>query len=126
MSLWLLRITATVHLVLVLAQPVLAGLFLTGNVDAIAVHGAVGSSVAAVDLAMIAAAIVYVLARGHLWVLPGMVVLFLASGIQIGMGFSRQLGIHVPLGVVIVTMAVLLAVWVWTPAASRPRGKAAS
>lgn len=126
LSLWLLRTTATLHLVLVLAQPVLAGLFLTGNVDAIAVHGAVGSSVALVDMAMIGAAIIYVLAKGRLWVLPGMVALFLASGLQIGMGFSRQLGIHVPLGVVIVTLAVLLAVWVWTPAASRPRGKARS
>lgn len=122
LSLWLLRTVATVHLVLVLAQPVLAGLFLTGNVDAIEVHSVVGSSSAAIDLLLIAAAIAYVLARGHLFVLPGMVVLFLATGLQIGMGHNRELGIHIPLGVALVTLAVLLAIWVWSPAAARPRG----
>ena len=34
-SLWSLRVVLTVHLLAVLAQPVLAGLFLTGDVDAI-------------------------------------------------------------------------------------------
>jgi hypothetical protein len=64
LSLWALRVTATVHLVMVLAQPVLAGLFLTGNVDAITVHGTLGSVLAAVSLVLIAATLVYVLRRG--------------------------------------------------------------
>jgi hypothetical protein len=123
-SLWLLRIVTTAHLVLVLAQPVLAGLFLTGDVDAITVHGTIGSALAAVELVLIAATVLYVLRRGRLWVLPVVVLLFLVVGLQIGMGYARVLAVHVPLGVVIVTAAVLLVIWVWSPSAARPRGGA--
>lgn len=124
LSLLLLRILVTTHLVAVLALPVLAGLFLTGDVDAIAVHGAIGSALAAFGLVLIAATLVYVLRRGRLWVLPAAVLLFLAVGLQIGMGYARALQIHIPLGVAIVTAAVLFTIWVWSPSAARPRGGA--
>jgi len=42
-------------------------------------------------------------------------------GLQIGMGFARRLGVHVPLGVAIVTASVLLTAWVWAPTARRAR-----
>lgn len=124
LSLWSLRLATTVHLVMVLAQPVLAGLFLTGDVDAIEVHGVVGSVLAAVSLVLIGLTLVYVFRRGRLWVLPVAAVLFVAVGLQIGLGYSRALAVHVPLGVAIVAASVLLAVWVWSPAAARPRGGA--
>ena len=124
LSLWVLRLAVTVHLVLVLAQPVLAGLFLTGNVDAIDVHSAVGGVVAAASLVLIATAVAYVLRRGRLWVLPVVVVLFLTVGAQIALGATRVLGAHVPLGVAIAVASALLAVWVWSPSAARPRGGA--
>jgi hypothetical protein len=122
LSLLVLRILVTAYLVAVLAQPVLAGLFLTG--DAITVHGAVGSALAAAGMVLIAASLGYVFRRGRLWVLPAMVVLFLATGLQIGMGYARTLEIHIPLGVAIVTSVVLLAIWVWSPSAALPRGGA--
>lgn len=123
-SLWTLRFLLTGHLVAVLAQPVLAGRYLTGDVDAIGVHGLIGSLLSLVAMALIAGAVAYVLGgRGRLWVLPATVLLFLAEGYQIGMGYSRALEVHVPLGVAIVVAAVLLAAWVWTPGAARPRGR---
>jgi hypothetical protein len=122
-SLWTLRFLLTGHLLAVLAQPVLAGRFLTGDVDAIEVHGLIGSLLTLVAMALIAGALAYVVGgRGQLWVLPVTVLLFLAEGFQIGMGYSRQLHLHVPLGVAIVATAVLLAAWVWTPSAARARG----
>lgn len=125
-TLWLLRSLVTVHLVAVLFQPILAGMFLTGDVDAIAVHGTIGSLLAAVDILVIGATLLYVLSgRGKLWVLPVSVVLFLAVGLQIGMGYARQLSLHIPLGVAIVVGSVLMMVWVWSPSAARPRGGAA-
>jgi hypothetical protein len=121
-SLWLLRSLITVHLLAVLAQPVLAGLYLTGDVDAIGVHGLVGTSLALVGLVVIGAALGYVLGgRGRLWVLPVAVLLFLAEGFQIAAGYTRQLELHIPLGVAIVVTSVLLAMWVWNPSAARPR-----
>lgn len=122
MTLWLLRGVVTVHLVAVLAQPVLAGAFLAGDVDAIAVHGTIGSLLAVVGMATIVATVLYVVGgRGRLWVVPVAIGLFLADGIQIGAGFSRDLGLHVPLGVAIVVASVLLAAWVWSPSAGRAR-----
>jgi hypothetical protein len=115
-------VVITVNLLAVLAQPVLAGLYLTGDVDAIGVHGLIGSLLAVVALVVVAVALAYVLAgRGRLWVLPAAVLLFLAVGFQIGAGYARQLELHVPLGVTIVVTSVLLAGWVWTPSAARPR-----
>ncbi|WP_345377871.1 hypothetical protein [Pseudonocardia yuanmonensis] len=121
-TLWTLRVLLTVHVLAVLGQPLLAGLYLSGDVDAIAVHGAVGSALAAVGLVLIAGAAAYVLAgRGRWWVLPATVALFFAEGLQVGFGYARQLGLHVPLGVLVVTVSVLLAAWVWAPAARRGR-----
>jgi hypothetical protein len=122
-SLWLLRTVFTVHLVLVLVQPVLAGLYLTGDIDAISVHAANGDLLIAVNLLVIASTIGYVVAgRGRIWAIPVAVVLFLAIGLQVGFGWSRELQLHVPLGVAIITASVLLAIWVWSPSAARPRG----
>jgi hypothetical protein len=112
----------TSFLLAVLAQPVLAGLFLTGDIDAIGVHGLIGSLLALGAMVVIGAALAYVLGgRGRLWVLPVSVLLFLAVGFQIAAGYARQLELHIPLGVAIVTMSVLLTAWVWTPSAARPR-----
>lgn len=125
-SLWFLRLVLTAHLAAVLYLPVLAGLFLTGDVDAIVVHGTIGSALAAVALVVIAATLTYVLAgRGRLWVLPVAVLLFLTEGVQIGFGFARALEFHVPLGVGITVASVLLVIWVWSPSAGRPRGSGA-
>jgi hypothetical protein len=120
--LWTLRAVITVHVLAVLAQPVLAGLFLTGDVDAIGVHGLIGSLLALVGMVVIGVALAYVLGgRGRLWVLPVAVALFLADGFQIGAGYTRQLELHIPLGVAIVVASVLLATWAWSPSAARPR-----
>jgi hypothetical protein len=124
-SLWALRTLLTLFLPAVLAQPVLAGMFLTGDVDAIGVHGLNGSLLALGAMALVVAALGYVLAgRGRLWVLPATVLLFLAVGFQIGAGYARQLELHVPLGVAIVVSSVVLTAWSWTPWAARPRGGA--
>jgi hypothetical protein len=124
LTLWLLRLMATVQLVLVLAQPVLAGLFLTGDVDAIEVHAAVATALAFVALVLIGVAVAYTVVRGRLWVLPTSVALLVAVGLQMAAGYARALQFHIPLGVVIVTVSVLLGIWAWTPAAARPRGGA--
>jgi hypothetical protein len=123
-SLWTLRFLLTGHLMAVLAQPVLAGRYLTGDVDAIKVHGLIGSLLALVAMTLMVGALAYVVGgRGQLWVLPVTVLVFLAEGFQIGIGYSRQLELHIPVGVAIVVAAVLLAAWIWTPSAGRPRGR---
>ncbi len=123
-TLWLLRITATLNLLLVLMQPVLAGLFLSGDVDAIDMHATVANAVAFVSMALVGIGIGYVVARGRWWVLVALVALLAAIIGQAFAGYARVLELHIPLGVLIVTASVLLAIWVWTPGAARPRGGA--
>jgi uncharacterized membrane protein (UPF0182 family) len=121
-TLWLLRAVVTVHLVAVLGQPVWAGMFLTGDVDAIGAHGAIGSAMAALGLVTMVVAVAYsVGGRGSLWAVPLAVAWFLGVGFQIGAGYGRNLGVHLPLGVALAVVAVLVAVWAWSPAAARPR-----
>jgi hypothetical protein len=122
-SLWLLRTILTVHLVAVLAQPVLAGLFLAGDVDAIGVHSVNAVLIELLGLVAMLVSIGYVTAgRGRVWVLPVLVGLFLVEAVQAVVGYTRTLQLHVPLGVVVVVLSLLLAAWIWTPAAARPRG----
>jgi hypothetical protein len=121
-TLWSLRVALTVHLLAVLAQPVLAGLFLTGDVDAIDAHAAVALAIGALTTIVVAIAVGYVVVgRGRWWPLAAIVGLFLLEGFQIGVGFARLLPLHVPGGVLVVVASVLLAAWVWTPSAGRPR-----
>ena len=119
LTLWSVRAALATHLLAVLAQPVLAGRYLIGDVDAIGWHATVGSSLAAIALLVIAAAVGYVLVRrAAWWLLAAAVLLFLADGLQIGMGFERALEIHIPLGVAIVVGSVLLTGWSWSPYAA--------
>lgn len=121
-TLWLLRAALTVHVVAVLGQPIWAGMFLTGDLDAITVHGTVGGVLAAWDLLVIGSAAAYALAaRGRLWVPLAAVAMFLLVGLQIGFGYSRDLQWHVPVGVALVVASLLFAYWAWTPAATGAR-----
>ena len=40
---------------------------------------------------------------------------------QVGFGYERMLALHVPLGVTIVGVMLLLLVWVWRPRLGAPR-----
>ncbi|OLT11068.1 hypothetical protein BJF78_27825 [Pseudonocardia sp. CNS-139] len=122
-SLWTLRITLTAFTAAVLAQPVLAGLFLDGDVDAITAHGLNATFLNLGTLVLVGVTPAYAFGgRGARWPVLASVVLFLAVTLQAVAGYARWLWLHVPLGVGIVAGCVLLTIWVWTPAAARPRG----
>jgi uncharacterized membrane protein YozB (DUF420 family) len=44
---------------------------------------------------------------------------------QIALGFARLLTVHIPLGVAIIVLAVLLTVWAWRPHPPAPGTAAA-
>ncbi len=63
-----LRITLVLHAALVVAQPILAGYFLSGNVDAITIHGSIGSTVWMVAMIQfVVAAIYWLVGGGRVW-----------------------------------------------------------
>jgi hypothetical protein len=119
LGLW--RIALLLLTVAVASQPVTMGLYLSGRYPMVGLHGALGSALAAIALLVAALSVLYALAGGRVWVVPVCVALFLACGFQIGMGYARNLALHLPLGVGILAGALLLTVWSWTRAASRVR-----
>src|SRR5919198_2375922 len=100
---WLLRAVVTLHLAAVFAQPVLAGRFMSGDYDVLAVHRANGIGVAVIGFAQLAVALLcWRPARGPGWPVPLCIGLTVAEILQIYLGFNRVVGVHVPLGVAIV------------------------
>ncbi len=115
------RVVLLLFAATVASQPITMGLYLSGRFPMIGLHRTLGSTVAAVALLSAALAVVYAIAGGRVWVAPVSVVLFLATGFQIGAGYQRNLAAHLPLGVAVVGTAVALAGWSWTRPAARCR-----
>jgi hypothetical protein len=120
-SLWTLRVLVSAHLAAVAVQPLLAGAFLAGDVDAVVWHGVDAFVVTVLGWAVVGASLGYVVGGGRWWVLPVTAVVSAAEVVQLGLGFADLVAVHVPLGVAIAAGALLLAVWVWSPAARRAR-----
>ena len=121
-SLRSLRITLLLHAGLVVAQPILAGYFLSGDVDAMNVHGPIGSTLWMVSMIQFVAAFFYwLVGGGRIWPLLLSVVLFLAEFVQLTYGYLQNFAVHVPLGTAIVVAVVWMTIWSFRPAARRSR-----
>jgi hypothetical protein len=121
-SLWSLRIVLLLHAGLVVAQPILAGYFLSGDVDAMNAHGPIGSTLWMVTMIQFVAALFYWLAGGgRIGPLLLTVVLFFAEFVQLTFGYLQNFAVHVPLGTAIVVTVVWMTVWSFRPAARRGR-----
>jgi len=124
-TLWTLRITLLLHAALIIAQPILAGYFLSGDVDAITAHGSIGSTVWMVAMIQIVTALLYWRpGGGRLWPALVTVVLFFAEFVQLTYGYLQNFAVHVPLGTAIVIAVVWMAVWSFRPTARLSRQEA--
>ena len=126
---WFLRVWCTLQAVDAFLQPVFEGRFLSGDFSMLQAHSTNGIIVGAVSITQVAVAVV----AWRVSRLPGRVVAaFAAIGVavpvQIALGFSRNLGIHIPLGVAIIAISARLAAWMWThrPGDVRAPGRPAS
>jgi cytochrome b len=112
MTLLLLRILLVIHSVFVAAQPILAGYFLAGDVDAMALHGPIGSSLFLIAFIQLVAAILYWRpGRGRLWPALVTVGLIVAELTQVVFGYQQNFAVHVPLGTAIVITVLWMTVW---------------
>lgn len=118
----LLRVVVVSHVVLVLAQAVFAGNFLGGSADALGLHRFNGTAV------IMSVALVQCILAVLAWrkkIQPpsfalGSIVLYVAEGAQIGFGFNRMLGLHVPLGTAIFGVALVLALMTFRHVSALP------
>jgi hypothetical protein len=120
-SLWVLRVVAVLVTLLVLLQPLFAGLYLSGSYDMLRGHEVNALVLSLVGLGQLVAAIVFWARRGRGWPALLALVLVVAEQVQTGFGYARLLGVHIPLGVAIVVGQVLLTAWLLGRRARRPR-----
>lgn len=117
-----LRVTVTLSTVCVCAQPVLAGGYLAGTFDFLDYHSINANAIGALLQVQLLAAVLYRWPGGGSGSpLLFTAVEFAAVGVQIGMGYSRSLAVHIPLGVFLVLLALHVCVWVYRPKARLPR-----
>ncbi|WP_329003255.1 hypothetical protein OHA18_08320 [Kribbella sp. NBC_00709] len=111
-SLVALRVIAGVHAVAICLQPVFAGVYLDGSPGGMRMHEPTGLALVFLGLAQLLTAMIWWRAGGR-WVVPVVSLLILAGEVvQVSMGYSRQLAIHIPLGIALVAGAVAFAFWV--------------
>jgi len=111
------RIAVSIHVLLLLAQPMLVGLFLSGGDEAkLRAHEMVGSSVGATGLVLLVAAVVaWRRAEWPARIVVLCLLLVVAEVVQLTMGYDRHLGIHVPLGVLLAITVSFLHAWAYRP-----------
>ena len=110
-SLAALRLVAAAHAIAICLQPILAGVYLNGSGGAIRIHEPIGMAVATIAMVQLLAATIWWRSGGR-FAAPLVSLLVLAGeSVQIGMGYSRDLALHIPLGITLVGAAVTFAFW---------------
>jgi hypothetical protein len=121
-SLQVLRVVAVLHSLAFLGQPVFAGGYLMGDVDALALHDANAFVITGLDVIQLICAVVFFWkGRGRAWPMWASLAIALAVEVQIGMGYERQLLVHLPLGVSLTAGQIITTVWLFRAAAATPR-----
>ena len=121
-TLQVLRVVAILHSLAFLGQPVFAGEYLMGDVDALALHDANAFVITGLDVIQLICAIVFCWkGRGRAWPIWASLAIALAVEVQVGMGYERLLVVHLPLGVSLVVGQILTTVWLFRAAAATPR-----
>ncbi|UNZ19951.1 hypothetical protein [Streptomyces sp. 891-h] len=107
-----LRCVATLFFVLLLIQPVLAGMFISGDVDLLDLHEANSFVISITSwFQVLATVLVWRPGRGPLWPIGVAVLLSFAIVMQDGWGYARELQLHIPLGVLLVAASTALLYW---------------
>ncbi len=115
----LLRATATGAGVLGLAQAALAGSFLNGHYEALLAHETTATALGGLLLLQLPVAALVrrgggaAGVRGPWWPLGAAVLLLAAFGAQSGTGYERAVGVHVTLGVLLVSGLLFGLVGAW-------------
>jgi len=113
-AIWPFRVAISISAVLLFNQAVFAGRFLSGSFGALQTHR---DNATYAGISMLVAAVAAVILRwpggGPLWPLLASLGLFALIGAQIAIGFARVVTLHVPLGVTIIVLVILVTIRAW-------------
>jgi hypothetical protein len=117
-----LRILALLHALATVLQPILAGSYLSGSIDSLALHEMNAHVVTLFAMLLFVAGLVYAIAgRGRWWVAFAPIGMFVLEFVQEIFGYTQSLAVHIPLGVTVVLINVLFAIWTFTSGARKTR-----
>lgn len=121
-SLSVLRILATLFLLQLLTQVILAAAFVSGETGLFTAHSINGSAIYALPFMMIITAVLHAtVARGARWPIVASTLVAFACIVQMTLGFNRVIGAHIVGGPLVLSLGVLLCVGLWrTRYAPRP------
>lgn len=123
-SLTALRLVAGLHAVAICLQPILAGVYLNGSGPAMRLHEPIGLALTFLGLIQLLIATIWWRAGGPIFAPAATLLITLGEVLQVSMGYSRQLAIHIPLGIALVATAIAYAVWTARQRpVSRPRSR---
>ncbi len=115
-AVWTLRTTAMLVALSVLAQALLAGLFVTGDVGMLELHGInAGVVLALVFLQLVAAILLWRPGRGAVWPIWGSGAVFVLAEAQAAFGYARTIEAHIPLGMALFGASTGMLVGVLSP-----------
>ncbi|GAA1166230.1 hypothetical protein GCM10009584_03930 [Ornithinimicrobium humiphilum] len=119
-ALWIFRVVSLVQATGMVLMPYLIGSFLQGHYPALKMHATVGGLLMLLTmLELAAAALLRWPGRLPLWPALAVLGLLVLLPTQLGLGYLREVALHVPLGVLLVAGSVALAGWAWTPGRAR-------
>jgi hypothetical protein len=102
--------------VLVFGQPVLAGLFVTGDVGMLRIHSTIAGFITTLlFFQFVAAILLWRPGRGPSWPIWASLAFFLVAEVQGALGYARTVSLHIPLGVLLFGFAVVMVIATWSP-----------
>jgi putative Ca2+/H+ antiporter (TMEM165/GDT1 family) len=120
---WLLRVVTALATLSAFIQAVLAGGIVAGRIEALPLHSANGLLLAMVNVVLLVALVLaWRPGGGPVWTLFAGLLLAVATMVQLGLGFSPSLAVHVPLGTTVIFAVLMLLVWAWQRPLPEDRG----
>ncbi|BEL06874.1 hypothetical protein Q0Z83_050650 [Actinoplanes sichuanensis] len=115
----LVRAFSIITLLQVLLQAALAGGFISGHVGYLTAHSVNGTLLPVTAMFLgLSTVLLFRPGRGPWWPILLSVLLWWMIAIQVGVGFARLVGLHIPLGAAILA---LTGAFVWWSCGYRPR-----
>lgn len=110
---WALRALVSAHVVAILGQPVSAGVYLSGEFDALGWHATDADIVTSLGYLQVVAAVVVWVRLRQGWPFVATLALVAAETVQYFAGLDGALWLHFPLGVLTIVALVVLFIAVW-------------
>lgn len=109
-----LQVALTLHALLLLVQPLWAGLFLSGDYERLATHHDTALVVMGTGtLVLVLAVAAWWFASWPTWLPIAAFALMTLLGMQFTAGFDRQMGLHIPLGTLLAVGTIHLVGWTY-------------